>query len=99
MGEKTLEQLPSADGGPSQRAVVYAAWNGMLAPGGTPPEALVWLHREIVRAVASREVTERLSTLGYEPKTSSSTREFAALIASDLDRFGKIIKEAGIRAE
>jgi tripartite-type tricarboxylate transporter receptor subunit TctC len=100
MGEKRSPQLPDVPTATEAGVpVVYAAWNGMLAPGGTPPEALAWLHREIVRAVASREVTERLSTLGYEPKTSSSTREFAALIASDLDRFGKIIKEAGIRAE
>jgi tripartite-type tricarboxylate transporter receptor subunit TctC len=100
MGEKRSPQLPDVPTATEAGVpVVYAAWNGMLAPGGTPPEALAWLHREIVRAVASREVTERLSTLGYEPKTSSTTREFAALIASDLDRFGKIIKEAGIRAD
>ncbi len=100
MGEKRSPQLPDVPTATEAGVpVVYAAWNGMLAPAGTPPEALAWLHREIVRAVASPEVTERLSTLGYEPRTSSSTREFAALIASDLDRFGKIIKEAGIRAE
>ena len=81
------------------RPVVYAAWNGMMAPAGTPPEAITWLHREIVKAVQSQEVSEKLSGLGYEPKTSASPQEFAAQVASDLDRFGKIIKEANIRAD
>jgi tripartite-type tricarboxylate transporter receptor subunit TctC len=71
----------------------------MMAPAGTPPDALAWLHREIVRAASSPDVQERLAGLGYEPKTSASREEFAAQVASDLDRFGKIIKEAGIRAE
>jgi tripartite-type tricarboxylate transporter receptor subunit TctC len=52
-----------------------------------------------VRAVASHEVSDKLSGLGYEPKTNASPQEFASLIASDLDRFGKVIKEVGIRAE
>ncbi len=74
-------------------------WWGMLAPAGTPPEALAWLHREIVRAVESPEVSGRLAALGYEPKVHKTRDEFAALISSDLERFGKVIKEVGIRAE
>ena len=99
MGEKRSPQLPEV---PTAKEAgipaVYAAWNGMLAPGGTPPEAIAWLHREIVKAVASPEVSGRLSSLGYEPGTVSQP-EFAKMIASDLERFGKIVREAGIRAE
>ena len=40
-----------------------------------------------------------LLALGYEPKTNASPQEFAAVVASDLERFGKIIKETGIRAD
>ena len=100
MGEKRSPQLPDVPTATEAGVpVVYAAWNGMMAPGGTPPEAITWLHREIVRAVSSTEVSEKLAGLGYEPKTSASPQEFAALVASDLDRFGKIIKEANIRAD
>jgi tripartite-type tricarboxylate transporter receptor subunit TctC len=100
MGEKRSPQLPDVPTATEAGVpVVYAAWNGMMAPAGTPPEAITWLHREIVKAVASQEVSEKLSGLGYEPKTNASPKEFASLIASDLDRFGKVIKEVGIRAE
>jgi tripartite-type tricarboxylate transporter receptor subunit TctC len=100
MGEKRSPQLPDVPTATESGVpVVYAAWNGMMAPAGTPPEALAWLHREIVRAASSPDVQERLAGLGYEPKTSASREEFAALVASDLERFGKVIKEVGIRAE
>jgi tripartite-type tricarboxylate transporter receptor subunit TctC len=100
MGEKRSPQLPDVPTATEAGVpVVYAAWNGMMAPAGTPPDALAWLHREIVRAASSPDVQERLAGLGYEPKTSASREEFAAQVASDLDRFGKIIREVGIRAE
>jgi tripartite-type tricarboxylate transporter receptor subunit TctC len=100
MGEKRSPQLPDVPTATEAGVpVVYAAWNGMMAPAGTPPEAITWLHREIVKAVASPDVNEKLSGLGYEPKTNASPQEFAAQVASDLDRFGKIIKEANIRAD
>ena len=70
----------------------------MLAPAGTLPEAIAWLNREIAKAVASPDVRERLSGLGYDPVTNSS-EQFAAMIAADLERFGRIIREAGIRAD
>jgi tripartite-type tricarboxylate transporter receptor subunit TctC len=99
MGEKRSPQLPDVPTAKEQGVpAVYAAWNGMMAPAGTPPEAIAWLHREIVRAVASKEVTERLSGLGYEPGTLSQA-EFASMVAADVERFGKIIKEAGIRVD
>ena len=100
MGEKRSPQLPDVPTATEAGVpVVYVVWNGMLAPAGTPPAAINWLHREIVRAVTSQEVSEKLSGLGYEPRTSATPQEFAALIAADLDRFGKVIKEVGIRAE
>ena len=99
MGEKRSPQLPDV---PTAKEAgipaVHVVWNGMLAPAGTPREALEWLHREIVKAVASAEVSGRLSSLGYEPGTLARA-EFARTVASDLERFGKIIRETGIKVE
>ena len=78
--------------------VSYEAWNGMLVAAGTPPEIIARLNREIVQAVGLPEVRERLSGLGYDPITNTPG-QFAALIAADLERFGKTIREVGIRAE
>jgi tripartite-type tricarboxylate transporter receptor subunit TctC len=98
-GAKRSSQLPEVPTATESGVpVVYEAWNGMLAPAGTPPEAIAWLNREIVKAVASPDVRDRLSGLGYDPLTNSS-EQFAAMIATDFERFGKIIREAGIRAD
>jgi tripartite-type tricarboxylate transporter receptor subunit TctC len=99
MGEKRSSQLPDV---PTAKEAgipaVHVVWNGMLAPAGTPKEALDWLHREMVKAVASPEVSGRLSGLGYEPGTVSRA-EFTKMIASDYERFGKVVREAGIKVE
>jgi tripartite-type tricarboxylate transporter receptor subunit TctC len=99
MGEKRSSQLPDV---PTAKEAgipaVHVVWNGMRAPAGTPKEALDWLHREMVKAVASPEVSGRLSGLGYEPGTVSRA-EFTKMIASDYERFGKVIREAGIKVE
>ena len=91
-----LPEVPTAE--EAGVAVAYEAWNGMLAPAATPPQIIARLNREIASAVASAEVNQRLSGLGYDPVTNTPA-EFAALIAADLERFGKTIREAGIRAE
>lgn len=100
LGEQRSSQLPDVPTAiESGVNIVYAAWNGFMVPAGTPPEAVAWLHREIVRAVESKDVSERLVALGYEPKVNKTPQEFAALVVSDLDRFGRIIKEVGIRVD
>jgi len=78
--------------------VVYESWNGVLAPAGTPPDIIAWLNREFVRAVAAPEVRDKLLALGYTPVTNTP-EQFAALIAADLERSGKIIREVGIRSD
>ena len=99
MGEKRSPQLPDV---PTAKEAgipaVHVVWNGMVAPAGTPKEALEWLHREMAKAVASPEVSGRLSALGYEPGTVSR-QEFAKILASDYERFGRVIREAGIKVE
>lgn len=99
LGEKRSSQLPDVPTAiESGIPVEYAAWNGMLAPAGTPAEAVAWLNREIVKAVSSPEVNARLVGLGYEPVTNT-VQQFGALIAAELDRFGKIIRDTGIKLE
>jgi tripartite-type tricarboxylate transporter receptor subunit TctC len=91
-----LPDVPTAQ--ESGIPVTYVSWNGILAPGGTPPDIIARLNSEIVRAVTSKDVSDKLSGLGYDPVTNTPT-EFAALIASDLERFGRTIRQVGIKAE
>lgn len=69
---------------------------GMFAPARTPATLINRLNQEIVRALHRKDVKERLFNSGIET-VGSSPEEFAATIKSDMAKWGKLIKDAGIR--
>jgi tripartite-type tricarboxylate transporter receptor subunit TctC len=73
-------------------------WYGFLAPRGTPREIIDRLHRDIVKALAHQQVVAALHKTGTEPK-SSTPEEFAAYIKREYDIWGRVVKEAGIKAQ
>lgn len=73
-------------------------WFGWSAPKGTPKEAIDWLHREVVKALASPEVKERLAQQGSEP-SGVTPEEFAVVVRNDIQRWTEVIRAAGIKAE
>ena len=75
-----------------------AGWYGVLAPAGTPQPIVAKLNQEIVRILRTPEMKERLSADGSEP-VGSSPEQFAAHIKSEVAKWRKVVKEAGIRAE
>jgi tripartite-type tricarboxylate transporter receptor subunit TctC len=72
-------------------------WTGILAPVGTPKEIITLLHREIVKSLALPDVNEKLSALGYV-SVGSTPEEFGAQIKSELTKWSKVVREAGIKA-
>src|SRR5262245_61186373 len=74
------------------------AWFAALAPAGTPKEIVTLLNREIVRAVALPDIKERLAVLGFE-SVASSPAEFARQIKADMEKWGKVIRAANIKAQ
>ena len=73
-------------------------WFGLLAPAGTPKTVVDRVNAEMRKAVKSPEFVKHLETIGLEP-ASGSPEEFHAMIRSELKRWTKVIKEAGITAE
>jgi tripartite-type tricarboxylate transporter receptor subunit TctC len=71
---------------------------GVLVPAATPKPVVATLHREIARIVAQPEMKERLDAIGFVP-VANTPDEFAAVIAAETTRWGKVIREAGIKAE
>jgi tripartite-type tricarboxylate transporter receptor subunit TctC len=71
---------------------------GLFAPAGTPAPILRRLHAETVRVLSRPEVKERLFNTGVEV-VGNTPEAFAASIKSDMARMGKVIKDAGIRAD
>jgi tripartite-type tricarboxylate transporter receptor subunit TctC len=71
---------------------------GMVAPAGTPPEIIVKWRNEIARIVATDEVRERLQSLGFAP-VANTPEEFGERIKAEIARWGKVVREAKIRAD
>ena len=77
---------------------ICTGWFGILAPARTPKAVVSRLNTEVVTAVNAPETQTRFNGQGLDPATSTMD-EFAALIKADIERWAKIIKQAGIRAE
>ena len=73
-------------------------WYAYVAPAKTPKEVIDRLNREIVKALAAPEVVALLEKQGLEP-SSSSPEELARYIASEYETWGKVVKQAGIKAQ
>ncbi len=75
--------------------VEMTTWYGLFATGGTPKEILGRLSAEMARILALPEVRKRIEGLGGEPG-ALTTEQFAAMNKADFERFGKLVKDAGI---
>jgi tripartite-type tricarboxylate transporter receptor subunit TctC len=73
-------------------------WQGLFAVAGTPPETVARLQTEVAKVLRLPEVRERLAALGAEP-VGSTPDEFGAFIRAETTRWGRIIREKGIRSE
>ena len=73
----------------------YAAWNGIVAPAGTPPEVIRRLHSEFAKAMAHPAVRAKLGGLGFD-LVGAGPQEFGDLIRGDVVRLGRLVRTAGI---
>lgn len=71
--------------------------HGIMAPAGTPRDIIAKLHREIVRALHLPEVKNRLAGEGAEV-VGNTPEEYGAIIRADVEKWAKVIKQSGIRA-
>jgi hypothetical protein len=94
-GERVLDtDVPTArESGLSN--FVAASWNGLAAPARTPRPVIERLQREVVAALANPDVRRRLADLNVEAQ-SSSPEQAAALLASEVRRWGDVIVRARI---
>jgi tripartite-type tricarboxylate transporter receptor subunit TctC len=74
------------------------AWFGLLAPSGTPPAAIAWLSREADKVFSTPEGSNRFLKQGAAvPRLS--TDAFAKFMQAESDRYGDVIRKAGIKIE
>jgi len=75
-----------------------ATWYGMLAPAGTPPELVARIQRDAARVLSDTETRERLTKMGVD-LILNTPEEFRTYLNSEIARYTKIIKSAGLKAE
>ena len=74
------------------------SWIALLAPAGTPSAVIQKIAKDVREAVSQKDIQEKLIGQGAVPQ-ASTPRELQALIDRDLARYGKIIRDKGLRAE
>jgi tripartite-type tricarboxylate transporter receptor subunit TctC len=73
-------------------------WNGVFVPAGTPPQVVSRLNAALNAALRDPKVMERLASLSVQAKPNSPA-EFAAFFQSELDKWGRVVREANIKLE
>jgi tripartite-type tricarboxylate transporter receptor subunit TctC len=76
----------------------FVSWNGVHVPAATPKERIRLIQAAIVRALAAPDVRERMFKLGLEV-VGSTPEQLAELVRSDIATWGRVIREAGVRAD
>ena len=98
-GKTRLASLPDVptfeQGGYSVDA---SGFQGVMAPAGTPPEAVAKLSQALNAALAQAEVKEKFAGAGLET-VSSTPAEFGAFLRGEIAKWGKVAKEANIKID
>jgi tripartite-type tricarboxylate transporter receptor subunit TctC len=97
---KRIPQLPDVPtmqeaGVPGYDASV---WLALLAPAGTPREVVLKLNTEIGKLMASADTKKALSDAGVEV-SPSSPEAMADFMAQELERWGRVVRETGVKLE
>ena len=71
---------------------------GFLAPAGTPKDVIAKLNREIVQALKIPDIAQQLSSMGIDP-VGSTPEEYASTIRRETAKWGKLIRDLGIKEE
>ncbi len=97
---KRIPQLPDVPTMQEAGVAGYDAsvWLALLAPAGTPREIVMKLNTEIAKLMASPETAKALSDAGVEV-APSSPEAMGAYMVLELERWGKVVKDTGVKLE
>lgn len=75
-----------------------SAWYGFFAPAGTPPDIIQLLNEKITHILQQDSIRQRLQAMGAEPAVSTP-EEFAAYVAAESDKWGKVLKSLNLQLD
>jgi tripartite-type tricarboxylate transporter receptor subunit TctC len=76
----------------------YSAWNGLLAPKGTPPAIVARIRAALAKTVARPEVKEGFALQGAEAMTNSP-EEFRRIVQAEMESTGALVKSANLKID
>ena len=80
------------------KGLVLDQWLGVFVPAGTPPEIVTRLNAEVGKALAETAIRERYAQAALEP-VGGTAGEFAQLVRDDYAKYGRLIRELGIKVD
>ena len=92
-----LPELPTLDES-GVKGYQIVGWNGLFVPAGTAQAIVTKLHAEVVNALALPEVKQRLATMGADG-VGDTPQHFAAFVKSEIPKWAKVVKDAGLKVE
>jgi tripartite-type tricarboxylate transporter receptor subunit TctC len=93
-----LPDVPTFEEATGVKDMYAFAWYGLMAPAGTPPDIVNRLNRELNAVLQTPEIRTRLIDAGAEIG-GGTAEEFGRFMASELDRYGTIVKLSGAKVE
>ena len=75
------------------------SWFALVAPKATPAAAIARMTREVQTVLQGDDFKQRLLQIGFEPPPVMTSKEFGELLASDVAKWSKVVKDVGIKAE
>ena len=93
-----LPEVPTLAEAANLPGFEMSAWQGLVVPAATPKEIVARLNAEVNRAVQNPDLRQRLAAGGSEPLGGTS-EQYAAYIRSELQRWSKVVRDSGARAD
>jgi len=78
--------------------VAVSLWYGLLAPAGTPRSAIERLNRDVVKALDSPDIREKLAAQGAEPMPGTP-EAFASFMQEEMAKWAPVVKQAGVKLD
>ena len=77
---------------------MITSWTGLMVPSATPPEIVKRIHNEVASVMKQPEMVQKLQEQGFEVVVNSP-EEAQTFMASEVARWGKVVREANIKAD
>jgi tripartite-type tricarboxylate transporter receptor subunit TctC len=79
-------------------SLVITSWTGLMVPSGTPPNILERIHTEVASVLKQPDTTEKVREQGFDV-VANSPDEAQKFMAAEVERWGKLVREANIKPD